>query len=709
MGVSSSTQHAPANNPTPQPSSYPAQNNSSSQNSSSEVSTQSTASNHGAFRMPGRPSNQRFYVTIPRGVRPGQHFAVLVNGSQMMVKCPDENKPGDRLIVTAPRQQSQQYVVTVPANIKSGQQFRVMINNQEVMVTCPRGVKPGQRVTFQLPTQEKPVASTAPNHQMFEVVVPEGVRPGQPFALVANGQRVMVTCPPNVKPGQKIRFQLPIQLTQQQLQAIRVSYDKDGWMRCLGQDLKFHWVYNMSETSSKTEAERKISFNIDNTAYVRELTPINNPIPISTSSAANYSPKHSLAFIPATEYAIETSVKGTTVSYQEINSVAMLPFQQKVEWLKNQFSALRVPWEEGHIKIKVRRATLLHDAMDCIESIDPADMKKSFRFEFVGEPALDAGGVAREFYTCICEQICNPDVGLFSYSSANQMCMHFNKSSGIFNEQHLKFFHMIGRVLGKALMDAHITPVHLVQPLYKHIMGWPISLRDLEHIDDEIYRNLMELLNIEDVGMLYLEFVVTEDHLGSTETVELVPGGGDITVTAENLTEYLQAQLRYRLLGSIKDQLTAFLDGFYDVIPEPLLSVFDFQELELLLHGLPNIDMDDWVKNTEYTGEFVGQPNHRVVTWFWEIVKSFEHENKAKLLQFVTGTAGVPVQGFSCLQGNDGNVRKFTIFGDKNVKVFPRAHTCFNRIDMPIYKTKAEMQKYLTMAVTMESSGFDIE
>jgi hypothetical protein len=39
-------------------------------------------------------------------------------------------------------------------------------------------------------------------------------------------------------------------------------------------------------------------------------------------------------------------------------------------------------------------------------------------------------------------------------------------------------------------------------------------------------------------------------------------------------------------------------------------------------------------------------------------------------------------------QGNDGNIRKFTIYGDKNVKVFPRAHTCFNRIDMPIYKSK---------------------
>jgi len=273
----------------------------------------------------------------------------------------------------------------------------------------------------------------------------------------------------------------------------------------------------------------------------------------------------------------------------------------------------------------------------------------------------------------------------------------------------LRYFHMAGRVLGKALMDGQITPVHLVQPLYKHLMGWPVTIRDLEHIDAEIHRNLMELLEIDDVGMLYLEFVVTEDHLGVAETVELVPGGGDITVDDKNLPDYLDAQCKYRTLDRINAQMLELLRGFYDVVPEPLLAVFDFQEVELLLHGLPNIDMDDWIKNTEYTGEFNNTPSHKVVQWFWDTVRGFEQEQKAKLLQFVTGTSGVPIQGFGYLQGNDGNVRKFTLHGDKNVKVFPRAHTCFNRIDMPIYKTKAELVKYLTMAISMESTGFGIE
>jgi E3 ubiquitin-protein ligase NEDD4 len=651
----------------------------------------------GAYKMPGQPRQQRFYVTIPRGVRPGQHFAVLVNGQQMMVRCPEGNKPGERLIVTAPRLDTQQFVVTVPANVRPGQQFRVMINNQEVMVTCPRGVRSGQRVTFTLPRQEPPPRA-APNHQMFEVAVPDGVRPGQPFALIANGQRVMVTCPPNVRPGQKIRFQLPIQLSEQQLNTIKVSYDKDGWMRCLGPDLKFHWCYNVSNSDMSTRTTHLIPYDIEGTAYVRQLIP--NPI-----SPANMD----LTFIPATEYSIETSVKGTNVNYEELNKIAQQPFQQKVEWLKAQFSLIRIPWEEGHIKIRVRRQTLLQDSMDAWESIDVDDMKKIFRFEFSNEPGLDAGGVAREFYGLLCEQLFNPDCGLFLSSTVNQMCMQINPNSGIANEFHLRYFHMVGRLLGKALMDNQITPVHLVQPLYKHIMGWPVSFRDLEQIDDQIYRNLLGMLDMDDVSILGMDFTTTEDQLGVVATIELIPNGSNIEVDNNNCAMYLDAQLKYRLMDRIKSQLAEVLKGFYDVVPEPLLSVFDFQEIELLLHGLPNIDMEDWIKNTEYTGEFTNQPSHKVLQWFWEVVRSFEQDQKAKFLQFVTGTSGVPVQGFGYLQGNDGNIRKFTINGDKNVKVFPRAHTCFNRIDMPMYKSKTELQKYLTMAISIESTGFGLE
>ncbi|CAM9274334.1 unnamed protein product [Ectocarpus fasciculatus] len=653
----------------------------------------------GAYKIPGQPKNQRFYVTIPRGVRPGQHFAVLVNGQQMMVRCPDGNHPGDRLIVAAPRVQPQQFVVEVPQNVQPGQQFRVTINNQEVMVTCPPGVRAGQRVTFQLPEtdearmQQGAPTQAAPNHQMFEVCVPDGVSPGESFALLAGGQKVMVTCPPNVKAGQKIRFQLPVQLNESQVAAIRVTYDKDGWMRCLGLDLKFHWVYNKAHDTASLKPG---TIDIDASAYVRQITP-------------GVSGKISLDLIPATSYAMDTTVAGTKIDYQVLNSVAQLPYQQKVDWLKSQFQAIRIPWEQGHMQLKVRRSHLLHDSVNGMEAIDKDDMLKIFRFQFIGEPALDAGGVSREWYQLLTEELFNPDHGLFLYSAINQTCMQINHNSHIANESDQRYYYLLGRVLGKSLMDGQITPVHLVQPIYKHLMGWPVTLRDLEFLDDQVYRNLEGLQDLEDVSQLYLDFTVNEDQLGSTTEVSLVPGGADLTVTKENLNMYLDSQVKYRLMTRISGQLGELLRGFYEVVPEPLLSVFDFQELELLLHGMPVIDMDDWIRNSDYTGDFNGKPNHHVVQWFWETVKGYPDENKAKLLQFVTGTCGVPSMGFAYLQGNDQNIRRFTIHGDKNLQIFPRSHTCFNRIDMPLYSKKADLQKWLTMAISAESTGFGIE
>lgn len=98
-------------------------------------------------------------------------------------------------------------------------------------------------------------------------------------------------------------------------------------------------------------------------------------------------------------------------------------------------------------------------------------------------------------------------------------------------------------------MESQIAPVHLIQPLYKHLMGWPVTLRDLEHIDEQVYRNLLELLDFDNVEDLCLDFAVTEDHLGVAETVDLIENGSNVTVTNDNLPEYLDAQLRYRTLG----------------------------------------------------------------------------------------------------------------------------------------------------------------
>ena len=267
--------------------------------------------------------------------------------------------------------------------------------------------------------------------------------------------------------------------------------------------------------------------------------------------------------------------------------------------------------------------------------------------------------------------------------------------------------------MGKALFDRELVAGHMIPTLYKHMCGWPCQFADLEQVDEEVYGNLRKLLGMSpsDVEYCCLDFTVTEENMGEKRTIELVPGGADMEVTGDNLPEYMEAALRYKMMGRVKPQLNELLLGFFDVIPEPILTIFDFQELELLMCGLPEIDLNDWRDNTEYTGEFdrVGS-NHDTLLWFWEVIEEFDHEMRARLLQFVTGTSGVPARGFAVLQGNDGDVRKFTVHGvDAREFAYPRAHTCFNRIDLPLYDAKADLKQKLELAVTMAATGFDIE
>merc|ERR1711871_506390 len=105
---------------------------------------------------------------------------------------------------------------------------------------------------------------------------------------------------------------------------------------------------------------------------------------------------------------------------------------------------------------------------------------------------------------------------------------------------------------------------------------------------------------------------------------------------------------RDALLDRVSAGLGVMLKGFYDVVPPALVSVFDHQELELLLCGLDVVDVDDWIANTEMSG-FRKDSNE--VVWFWKFVRSLRNEQRLQLLQFVTGTSHVPAQGFSALQG----------------------------------------------------------
>jgi len=97
-----------------------------------------------------------------------------------------------------------------------------------------------------------------------------------------------------------------------------------------------------------------------------------------------------------------------------------------------------------------------------------------------------------------------------------------------------------------------------------------------------------------------------------------------------------------------------------------------------------------------------------IIQWFWIVIEQkLDNDQRLRLLQFVTGTSSIPYEGFEALRGSNGP-RKFCIEKWGKPTSLPRAHTCFNRLDLPPYNSFEILYEKLLMAVE-ESSGFGIE
>ncbi|KAJ2721794.1 hypothetical protein GGI07_003728 [Coemansia sp. Benny D115] len=365
-------------------------------------------------------------------------------------------------------------------------------------------------------------------------------------------------------------------------------------------------------------------------------------------------------------------------------------FRRKYIYFRSQAAMRPVP---GQCHIKVARNTVFEDSYNEIMRVPVTELKKRLMIKFDGEDGLDYGGVSREYFFLLSHEMFNPQYCLFEYSTHDQYTLQFNPNSGI-NPEHLNYFRFIGRTMGLAIFHRRFLDAFFTSIFYKMILKKPITLDDMESVDKDVYNSLKWTLE-NDITDMDFTFSVDDERFGQHIEVELKPGGKDIAVTEENKAEFVQLRIDYRVCGRIKEQFEAFQAGFHELIPEDLIQVFDERELELLIGGLAEIDVDDWKKNTDYRGY---TESDQVVQWFWKFVNEMDGEHQTRLLQFTTGTSRIPVNGFKDLQGSDGP-RRFTIEKSGDVVALPKSHTCFNRIDLPPYPDYETLSSKLTLAI----------
>ena len=124
----------------------------------------------------------------------------------------------------------------------------------------------------------------------------------------------------------------------------------------------------------------------------------------------------------------------------------------------------------------------------------------------------------------------------------------------------------------------------------------------------------------------------------------------------------------------------------------------------MVISGLPTIDLNDWKKNTIYENY---NEESEVIKNFWKIIESYDNDERAEFLQFVTGSSKIPLEGFGYLQGI-GGINKFKISKvfERNFDRLPTAHTCTNQLDLPEYPSLEILEERLNKAIKEGKVGF---
>ncbi|XP_060949449.1 NEDD4-like E3 ubiquitin-protein ligase WWP1 isoform X1 [Limanda limanda] len=358
----------------------------------------------------------------------------------------------------------------------------------------------------------------------------------------------------------------------------------------------------------------------------------------------------------------------------------------------------------SHVKITVSRQTLFEDSFQQIMALKPYDLRRRLYVIFRGEEGLDYGGLAREWFFLLSHEVLNPMYCLFEYAGKSNYCLQINPASAI-NPDHLSYFCFIGRFIAMALFHGKFIDTGFSLPFYKRMLNKKLILKDLESIDPEFYNSLIWIRdnNIEECG-LEMFFSVDMEILGKITSHDLKPDGADVLVTEENKEEYISLMAEWRFSRGVEGQTKAFLDGFNEVVPLQWLQYFDEKELEVMLCGMQEVDLQDWQRNTVYRHY---TRNSKQIIWFWQLVKEVDNEVRLRLMQFVTGTCRLPLGGFAELMGSNGP-QKFCIEKVGKDTWLPRSHTCFNRLDLPPYKSFEQLKEKLLFAIE-ETEGFGQE
>ena len=343
----------------------------------------------------------------------------------------------------------------------------------------------------------------------------------------------------------------------------------------------------------------------------------------------------------------------------------------------------------------------IYRAMAAIDNRGYRNAERVYKVNYRGEASIDAGGPYNESMSNMCDELQSNFLRLLVPTQNNVHNIGENREAWIINPSATSdidymLFNFLGKLMGAAIRTQNNLNLSLPPLFWKKILMETLGIRDLRGMDVcvvqilEILRNpAANELTRDNFQYAYEEMFTTRDSSG--RDVELFAGGREKAVTFDNCGEYAELVGKIRLAENPK-AYTMIREGIQAVVPIDYLNLFSWKQLETLVCGTVDVNIDILKENTDYEGCGLADQH---IQYFWEVLREFSPKEKSLYLKFVWGRSRLP-------SGKDWRHMKVTRSNPNGPvnNYMPVSHTCFFTLDLPAYTTKDAMRNKLLYAVT---------
>ncbi len=262
-----------------------------------------------------------------------------------------------------------------------------------------------------------------------------------------------------------------------------------------------------------------------------------------------------------------------------------------------------------------------------------------WKVKFVGESVDDCGGGYSESIAEMCEELQNGLLPLLIPTPDSRDDLEGTEKCFLLNpfarsQLNMEMFKFLGMLIGIAIRTGSPLALNLAEPVWKQLSGAVLTIEDIMEID----RGFLPRVN-------YIREFDFADELSdhafsvvSSDSSEIQLDQKHSKITTENKEEYVRQALEYRL-HEFDQQVAAVREGMAKVVPVPLLVFYSAIELETMVCGSSDINLDSLKAITSYKNVDINEP---IVNWFWEIMEEFTSIERSLFLRFVWGRARLP-------------------------------------------------------------------